>query len=597
VSTKHISYPSDGYLKNLPGGLRRAFASGRWLPIIGAGLSATATTPDRRSPPTWAGLRDKLSADLPRLGDRLSAADLRNASTISPIDIISTFADTYGRASLIERLTEVLLIDHAEPSDVHHAFAQLPFDMVVTTNVDFLLEEAYAERGRPCVPLIGEAQLSIQQRPEVTNLLKVHGDLRHPDNLVMTEEDYDGFIRRNPLLATYLSWWLLTREPIFIGYSLDDADLREVLLLLRERLGRMSRPSWVILATDRHNEARKFERRGVRPIVLHPDPDADRAVIFRSFFEELRSEWENSVVNQIEMGTDARTAEVVRSRIAPQLALFVAEDSTLALFREFVFPSVLDTGFLPGGIDAIRTQVRATKPMAIDVALSKAAVVVYDVSRRNPTPLDYVRSRRDGGRVIIVNSSDESFSSFRFSRDEFGDSYTILSRSASVDPESWEKDLLKPLLRELTSIKKASAPDTTVSQHLRALRQQSELMGGEDERNAHDRISAASKQLLLACLALLESQLRTKSGLETDSSAKAGSASKSDTAGKSGAVPGEGKMSRMRDFFEKDFDVIVSAIQLRHAILQPLEVDASDISKTAQAVYAVVQDRLPHFTQ
>jgi hypothetical protein len=177
---------------------------------------------------------------------------------------VSAYADTYGRASLIERLNDVLLVDDIEPSEVHRAFAQLPFDMVVTTNVDFLLERAYAELRRPCVPLLGEAQLSIQRRPEATNLLKFHGDLRHPDNLVVTEEDYDGFIRRNPLLTTYLSWWLLTREPIFVGYSLDDADFREVLVLLRERLGRMTRPSWVILATDPHNEARKFERRGVR---------------------------------------------------------------------------------------------------------------------------------------------------------------------------------------------------------------------------------------------------------------------------------------------------------------------------------------------
>jgi hypothetical protein len=122
-------------------------------------------------------------------------------------------------------------------------------------------------------------------------------------------------------------------------------------------------------------------------------------------------------------------------------------------------------------------------------------------------------------------------------------------------------------------------------------------MRGEDEQSAQDRISASAKQLLLACLALLESQLRTKSGLATDSNVKADSASKSDTVPKSGAVPSEGKMSRMRDYFEKDFDVVVRAIQLRHAILQPLDVATSDISKSAQDIYAVVQNRLPHFTQ
>jgi hypothetical protein len=47
------------------------------------------------------------------------------------------------------------------------------------------------------------------RRPEVTYLLKFHGDLRYPEDPVMTE-DYDGFLRKAAapgyvlvLVATY----------------------------------------------------------------------------------------------------------------------------------------------------------------------------------------------------------------------------------------------------------------------------------------------------------------------------------------------------------------------------------------------------------
>jgi len=55
--------------------------------------------------------------------------------------------------------------------EVHQSFAQLPFDIIVTTNVDFLIEQAYREQRRPCLPLLGESQLTIQRRPEATYLL------------------------------------------------------------------------------------------------------------------------------------------------------------------------------------------------------------------------------------------------------------------------------------------------------------------------------------------------------------------------------------------------------------------------------------------
>jgi hypothetical protein len=291
------------YLERLPGGLRRALIAGHWLPVIGAGVSASARTDDGRGPPLW--------GDLGRTLGREVSTSLQDGN---PIDAISAFAEFYGRVALIDRLNELLLVNEVTPSEVQLAFARLPFDMVVTTNADFLLEAAYEYHHRPCVPLLGESQLSGRRRPDSTYLLKLHGDLRHPDDLVMTEDDYDGFLRRKPLLATYLSWWLLTREPVLFGYSLDDADLREVLVLLRERLGRLTRAGWAILPTDRGGVAgAKFARRGIRAIVLDDDPNAIRETVLTCFFTELREAWESNVLPEVTASTDATTAELRRA--------------------------------------------------------------------------------------------------------------------------------------------------------------------------------------------------------------------------------------------------------------------------------------------
>ena len=169
----------------------------------------------------------------------------------------------------------------------------------------------------------------------------------------------------------------------------------------------MARPAWVILAADRWNEASRFERRGVRPVVLNSDPDVDRGEVFAEFFDNLRAEWDRGIVSQIQAHSDATSAELRRPRISPQLALFVASSPVLALYRDILFPSISrSTGLLPLGIDEIRSDDRAMTPMAIDLALRKAAVVVYEDSRNTPVPLDYVRSLRNASPIVVVESRE-----------------------------------------------------------------------------------------------------------------------------------------------------------------------------------------------
>jgi hypothetical protein len=41
--------------------------------------------------------------------------------------------------------------------------------------------------------------------PLTTTVIKMHGDLRHEEHIIVTAEDYDRYLTDYPMIATYLS--------------------------------------------------------------------------------------------------------------------------------------------------------------------------------------------------------------------------------------------------------------------------------------------------------------------------------------------------------------------------------------------------------
>jgi SIR2-like domain len=116
------------------------------------------------------------------------------------------------------QVSDILLIAEAQPGKAHKEFCTIPFDIVCTTNFDFLLERQYDLTPRYVHPVVDEEPLSINVG---TLPLKLHGDLRHANRLIVTEADYDGLLISYPLLSTYLSNRLITKTAVFIGYRIS----------------------------------------------------------------------------------------------------------------------------------------------------------------------------------------------------------------------------------------------------------------------------------------------------------------------------------------------------------------------------------------
>lgn len=212
----------------VPAPLLEQLVGGRRLPLVGAGFSRNAVVQSGELPPDWKNLGKSLAAHLHDFD-----------ASVGPLEVISAYEHIFGRSTLIDKIGRLTRVYDARPGKAHTAFAELGFETVITTNFDFLLEKAYEAAGRPCIPLIGEAQLAGLSRSTGPKLYKLHGDIHHPEHLIMTESDYDLFLGRWPLLATAITSLFISHTAVLIGYSFDDPDTRQLMALVKERLGAM----------------------------------------------------------------------------------------------------------------------------------------------------------------------------------------------------------------------------------------------------------------------------------------------------------------------------------------------------------------------
>lgn len=357
------------YLRYFPKPLLDDFLKGRWLPVVGAGMSLNAEVPLDAKMPLW---RD--------LG-RFLEGDLSDYSSNSVLDSISEYEHAYGRPKLIERLSELLLVNEARPGDTHREFCLIPFDIVCTTNFDFLLERQYQAIPRPARPLIEEAQLSINMPEAGTLLFKLHGDLDHPHRLVATEADYDEFLSKYPMIATYLANLLITKTAVFIGYSLDDPDFRQVWQVVAQRLGKHRRAAYAIAVNASASDVSRFSRRGVRVINL-PGKKGEYGAVLQQTFHELREFMREKVISVSKVTEEAPLRELMLPRSAEnRLCFFSLPLDLLPVYREVVFPVVRDVGFVP--ITADDVIVPGDNIVAkLDSLIDRASVMVVDVSTK-----------------------------------------------------------------------------------------------------------------------------------------------------------------------------------------------------------------------
>jgi len=256
------------------------------------------------------------------------------------------------------------------------------------------------------MPVWDEAQLSTPNRYAGPRVVKMHGDIHHPDRLVLTEDDYDNFLHSYPLLATSITAMFIDRTAVLIGYSLDDPDTRQLLALVKRRLGRLTRPMWTIQVDAPPHIVSRYERRGVKVINLPAIRGRSIGDQLEQLFIELGQYWRESVPES-SVSSDDRVAADLRVPSEPsRMCYFAIPLELVPWYRDLVFPVVERRGMVPVIARDVLTP-PGTVVNKVDALIERSAVVVVELGGQFS---DYEASlaiaRKPAGSVLLVTEEE-----------------------------------------------------------------------------------------------------------------------------------------------------------------------------------------------
>ena len=123
-----------------------------------------------------------------------------------------------------ERLNKILTdtFSNLQPSSFHKNLLKIPhIHTFITTNYDSLIESAYTLDYFQT--MANDKELAAAD-PRKVQLLKIHGDLKHLDNIIITKSDYRRF-HEDKLVWSRITAEFTSKNIVFVGYSVEDDNI------------------------------------------------------------------------------------------------------------------------------------------------------------------------------------------------------------------------------------------------------------------------------------------------------------------------------------------------------------------------------------
>lgn len=115
----------------------------------------------------------------------------------------------------------------------HRILARLPINTYWTTNYDKLIETALKETGKIPDVKYTIPHLATTKPKRDAVVYKMHGDIDHPDQAVLTKDDYEKYSFERGAFINALSGDLISKTFLFLGFSFTDPNLDYVLSRVR----------------------------------------------------------------------------------------------------------------------------------------------------------------------------------------------------------------------------------------------------------------------------------------------------------------------------------------------------------------------------
>jgi hypothetical protein len=271
--------------------LKRLYREKRVLPFVGAGASMSVSWNDAAGRdfrgPSWEQMVNEaariLGYDDPLL-IRMRGTDLQ---------ILEYFRiKKKNFAPLVNWMVRQLNApdDALKASTLHRQLSQLVnCPIFYTTNYDEFIERSFALFGRKPHVVATEEDMGFNNTD--TQIVKFHGDLNNPDEMVMSESHYYHRMHLNGPMDLKLRADIFGRAVLFIGYSFRDINIAYIFQTVNEMFRNLpnsfsGKRAYIIVQNPSDFEIRLFNERNIEVV---PAYGSDRTKAVADILADMAS--------------------------------------------------------------------------------------------------------------------------------------------------------------------------------------------------------------------------------------------------------------------------------------------------------------------
>ena len=225
--------------------------------FVGAGISKSSETKSLKLP-AWKDLIEDLRADL----------EIENETDY--LKVAQLYYLTFGEFTYYKKIKEYFP-EYTTPSIIHKLIFRINPHVIITTNWDSLLEKTIQENAY--IYDVVSSDDGLVKSTLQNKLIKMHGDF-NKNNIVFKEDDYLKYNLLFPLIENYVKSILSTHTVVFLGYSYNDTDLKQIVKWI-QNYSSARPPMYLVTYKRSNNQIDYLKNHGITTIVIE-DIDNER---------------------------------------------------------------------------------------------------------------------------------------------------------------------------------------------------------------------------------------------------------------------------------------------------------------------------------
>lgn len=215
--------------------LKNAMAENKLIVFVGAGASVNSGVP------LWGDaikkIKEKLEPEFGDLNDYLK--------------IPQFYYNSRGFKEYNELIKEIFSYESKMPNEIHKCIFELKPAHIITTNYDDFLEKTSDQNGEFLEIIERDADIPYAKNDRL--LIKMHGGFKY-DNYILKEDDYLNYGENFKLTETLIKALIARNTILFVGYSFDDPDTKQIFNWTKNALGNDFQRAYMIVAHQPYNQ-------------------------------------------------------------------------------------------------------------------------------------------------------------------------------------------------------------------------------------------------------------------------------------------------------------------------------------------------------